>query len=164
MMREYVLYYIISLSVAALAVMNCGNGGSPKGNAVVCQTNRVSLEADDFTLRAGNTTFLADVASVDVSSDPGSDTYCTLEITWQENNVEMRLYVYFDADGTNWWSEEIRTYNAQPEPDWIYYRGEFFKTPLGTAYEGDVELTPDAGSLYEGEITLKGLKLQAFLE
>lgn len=131
-------------------------------NPVSWSTNRVSLEAENFYLVAEGDTFYANVQNVDVSSDPGDSEYCTLELTWQENGVEMRLFMYFMADGTNWWSDEMRTYDGEFYGDWIYYYGEFFKSNLGTAYTGSVEFEDDSDTLM-GIIHFDDLTLQAFL-
>lgn len=132
------------------------------GNQVSWQTDRVSLEADHFFLIADNDTFYANVPNVNVDFDPGDSSYCSLEIEWEENGIEMRLFIYFQADGANWWSDELRTYNGQPVGSWIYYTGEFFNSELGTAFTGSVELESDIGN-YAGKIHLDNLTLQAFL-
>lgn len=135
-------------------------------NSVNWSTNRVSLEAEDFFIIADEDTFYADVSNVDVHSDPGDSAYCSLEVTWQEKGVEMRLYIYFHADGQYWWSDEFRTYNGQsgPHVDWIYYYGTFFRSPLGTAFTGDFEKeSSDTGNQYQGKLHFQDLNLQAFL-
>ena len=71
-----------------------------------------------------------------LNSDPGADTYRTLEATWQEGGSEMRLNLYFAADEDSWWVREVRTYDGQPTPDWITYPGPLFETPLGETYAG----------------------------
>ncbi len=58
---------------------------------------------------------------VAVKSDPGDDTYRTLEATWLEDGSEMRVNLYFAADEDSWWVRELRTYDGQPTPDWITY-------------------------------------------
>jgi len=131
-------------------------------NSVSWDTGYVSLEADDFYIVANGEYFYADVIDVSVSSDPGSLTYCSLELEWEENGVEMRLFIYFYANQSYWWSDEIRTYNGQVDSDWIYYTGMFFKTSIGTAFTGDVDLQSDDDNDYEGEIHFENLTLQAF--
>ena len=54
---------------------------------------------------------------VAVKSDPGDDTYRTLEATWLEDGSEMRVNLYLTADEDNWWVRELRTYDGQPTPD-----------------------------------------------
>ena len=62
--------------------------------------------------------------------------YMTLEVTWFEYDIEMRMFIYLYSDGKRWWSNEIRVYNGQPYPnsDWVYFYGKFFDTPVGQAF------------------------------
>lgn len=105
-------------------------------NAVRWSTAAVDFVAEDFYLEAHGKRYLANVASVERHSDPGTATYRTLEVTWQEHGTEMRVYLYFAADATHWWVNEIRTYNGRTPGDWITYTGEFFKTPQGRPFRG----------------------------
>lgn len=123
-------------------------------------TGHAALESTGVAIEAGGQRFQAH-APIDVHSDPGQpNAYTTLEITWTEHDVEMRLYLYFASDGQDWWATEIRTYNGASPGDWITYTGEFFRTPLGQPFAGDVDLRSDDGS---GRLQLPGLRLRAFL-
>lgn len=137
---------------------------TPTLNQINWKTLTVSLNADDFYIIANNQKYLDNVASLSVRSDPGNATYTTLEAIWFENNREMRLFMYFNADSKNWWTYEIRTYNGQQQyPDWIYYKGRFFESPLGQPFVGNVKLVSDSGQQFSGRIYFKNLRLQAFL-
>ena len=74
------------------------------------------------------------------SNPPGSNPqglhYMTLEVTWFEYDIEMRMFIYLYSDGAKWWSNEIRVYNGQPQPDsdWVYFYGKFFETNVGQAF------------------------------
>lgn len=116
-----------------------GLGGS--GTGVRWSTPYASLEAREFAIRAVGATFVGNSAPVRVASDPGRRDYRTLEVEWRENGVEMRLNLYFAADASEWWVSEIRTYDGRDPGDWITYRGTFFKTRIGEAYEGTVDVT-----------------------
>ena len=107
----------------------------PADNAVNWQTETVSLSADNFYITANGQTFTADVDNVSVGGDPGSDTYTTLEVEWEEHGVPMRLYMYFESDGSIWQAYEIRIYDGSPNGEWIYYENPSFTTPLGQAYQ-----------------------------
>src|SRR3712207_2155270 len=61
-------------------------------------TDVVEFVADDFYIETDGRKFVANVPHVDVRSDPGTATYRTLEVTWQEHGVEMRLFLYLTAD------------------------------------------------------------------
>jgi hypothetical protein len=142
-----------------------GVGGAASApNPVAWRTSTVSLTADDFWIVADGKRFTSKVAAVDVHSDPGWATYTTLEITWEELGREMRLCIYFRADPTGWWSDEIRTYNGQTtNSDWLYYTGTFFKSAIGAAYRGDVDLRNAADDPFQGELHLHGLVLSTTL-
>ncbi len=137
-----------------------GGGGGEEGSSVSWKTDVVSLDCADFYIVANGQTFSAAVDQVDVHSDPGWESYCTLEITWQESGVEMRLNMYFQADGSKWWSDEIRTYDGQVNGDWIYYTGKFFETNLGEAFTGSLEILSGSPT---SKIHFGDLNLQAFL-
>jgi hypothetical protein len=162
-MKRLINMLAILLMMSSACSKNNNNGSK---NPVSWNTDYVQLEADDFFIIADNDTFFADVDSNSMSifSDPGDSAYTTLEVIWQEKGVEMRLFIYFIADGTDWWSEEFRTYDGQPSPDWIYYYGTFFKSHLGSQYAGDFEQS-DSTSVnnYHGKIYFENLRLRAFL-
>lgn len=142
---------------------------------VKLQTNDVYLEADEFKIFADNRQFFLkpEDSLISLHSDPSLNhpDYTTLEAIWKENNVEMRLFMYFYKNNKEWWVGEIRTYDGKSPGSWIYYKPEkgfeYFKTPLG-GYYGNYQ---NAGILrstssergVKGEIHYKNLKLGAFL-
>ena len=132
-------------------------------NPVAWQTSTVSLTATDFWIVADGERFTG-TGGIDVHSDPGYGAYTTLELIWTEKSREMRFFTYFNADPSGWWSNEMRTYNGQTgSADWLYYRGTFFKSPLGTPFQGDLDLTNVAADPYRGELHLRGLVLSTTL-
>lgn len=123
------------------------------------ETRQVSFTAEALTIETGGKRFVT-APPVEVHGDPGNpNEYTTLELTWQEHGVEMRLFVYFTSDGREWWSNEIRTYNGNVNPEWVTYEGEFFRRPLGTPFVGEftVAATDTAASVH-----VSNLRLQAF--
>jgi hypothetical protein len=132
-------------------------------NPVAWQTATVALTAHDFWIVADGQSFTAKSDAVDVHSDLGNPTYTTLELIWNENQREMRFFIYFSADATGWWSNEMRTYNAQSPGDWLYYDGTFFGSPIGTAFQGDVDLTNASTDSLRGALHLRGLALSTTL-
>ena len=126
-------------------------------------TPNVSMSARHFAIQAGGETFFARVPGVDVHGDYGDAERTTLELTWIEHDVEMRLYIYFKSDGVKWWSEELRTYDGNPQGDWITYTGRFFEAPLGQAFLGDLALETPAGTTPAGALHIENLRLQAFI-
>ena len=136
---------------------------TPSMNKVSFGTPQVSLDADDFYLIINGQKFAPYFKDVQVHSDPGNPNYTTLELTWYENGIEMRMYIYFKSDGTNWWSEEVRTYNGNSPGDWIYYYGKFFESQLGKAYMNPtVDLVASPNNSYMGSIHFQNLWLKAF--
>lgn len=107
---------------------------TPMVNPINWNTNEVSFQASDFYIVANGQKYFANTGNVRVSSDPGSSKYTTLEALWRENNKEMRLYIYFNSDGSYWWSPEFRTYNGNERGDWIYYYDKFFYSRVGSQY------------------------------
>ena len=156
------IFITVSLIITTALISGCGEEDAENLRPISWITDRVSLEADDFYIVANGEKYYANVEDVQVHSDPGSATYCSLEVEWQENGVEMRLYIYFNATQTHWWSDEIRTYDGQVSGEWIYYTGNFFDSSIGTAFTGDIDLQSDADNDYAGEIHFDNLTLQAF--
>jgi|GEM_PF-5765658 hypothetical protein len=132
---------------------------APGAGAITWETKQVSLRARDFSIVADGKTYTAAAADVDVHSDPGDPTYQTLELTWQEQGTEMRWFIYFKSDGTDWWSDEMRTYDSHGE--WIGYTGDFFRTKLGTAWTGDLDLSATERGI-AGALHVHGVRLEAF--
>lgn len=172
--RPFVIATVGIAAVTALAIgLNGMRGGTTtrvatrppaaglsSGHSVSWSTKQVSLTADDFSIVAGGTTYTSAGAKVDVHSDPGDSTYQTIELTWQEHGTEMRWYIYLASDGTDWWATEMRTYNGRG--DWITYAGDRFRTKLGSAFSGDLNLTATESGVF-GELHVHGLRLQAFI-
>lgn len=132
--------------------------------AFVVETKQVSLQAAALTVEItdGRERRSFSAPAPQVTGDPGTmNEYTTLELTWQEHDVEMRLYIYFRSDGTDWWSNEIRTYDGRKQGEWITYEGEFFRSKLGSPFTGDLDLqAKDHG--VTGRLRLTGMTLEAF--
>ena len=125
------------------------------------ETQQVSLAARALLIDAAGTTFTA-APPLEVHGDPGTaDEYTTLELTWSEHGVEMRLNVYFKSDGREWWSDEIRTYDGAEQGEWITYEGDFFRSRLGTPFVGDLDVSAEDHGV-TGRLRLPGLRLEAF--
>jgi hypothetical protein len=134
--------------------------GQPFGRPVFWQSENdlVQFKADDFLIEANGKTFTAQNRPVAVDSDPGSADYWTLEVTWQEHGVEMRIFIYFASDGRDWWATEIRTYDGKTDADWIEpYLGTYFKSPLGRPFVGDLDLVDKATG---SSLHVHGLRLE----
>jgi hypothetical protein len=127
-------------------------------NQITWKTEVALLAAQGFSVQAGDKTFTGP-APVKVVSDPGDATYRTLEATWQENGVEMRLNIYFAGDAQASWAEEVWIYDGEVAGKWLTARGTFFKTPLGAAWAGDQDITFQDPSGLPARLHLGGLTL-----
>lgn len=126
-------------------------------------TPQVAMTADDFWIEVGGQRFTSVGSEVDLNSDPGDATFQTLELVWNEQGKEMRLNIYFQSDGVNWSSNELRTYNGLADnADWVTFTGNFFVTPLGSPYVGTFDETAEEGGI-TSHLHIDGLQLQAFL-
>jgi len=142
----------------------CAPGGAVAKNPVAWQTSTVSLIADDFWIVANGTRFDGKGLAIDVHSDPGDPTYTSLELIWTEQGREMRFFIYFYApDPSGWFSNEMRTYDGQVDSDWLFYRGTFFLSPIGSAFHGDLDVTNVASDATRGELHLHGVTLSTDL-
>jgi hypothetical protein len=131
---------------------------SPAMPRIAWSTDVVSLTTQDLLIEAGGRTFTAPPGTwVGWGSDDGDPNYWTLEVEWREQDREMWLYLYFASDGTDWWVSQVRTRNGLEPADWIFYDGPFFRTPLGAAYSGDVDLSSPGPP--PGRIRIPGLTL-----
>jgi hypothetical protein len=131
-----------------------GRAADQPGSAYSFSTPTVALTADRIAVTVAGRT--SSPASATVHSDPGQpNQYTTLELTWTDG-VEQRLNIYFASDGTNWWASEIRVYDSSGAGGWVEpsATGEFFKSPLGTAYHGNFQIA---------NVDITNLTLQAFL-
>lgn len=119
-----------------------GDGAAPEARRLISiRTPQVELEAESITVAVNGRTFQPS-GDGDVTSDPGDAGYTTLEMTWFEDGIEMRINLYFAADATHWWITEMRTYDGRNPGEWITQVGDGYRTPRGQAYEGDIGFGP----------------------
>ena len=135
-------------ATAAILLIGLGGGvlmtgGGPAigigGNHVDWKTNVVRFEADDFWIDANGQRFYGS-PKADVHSDPGDATYRTLELTWQEHGVEMRMNLYFTGDGSTTWINELRVYDGTSTPKWKTVTGRYAAVPLEATWTGDLDV------------------------
>lgn len=128
----------------------------------------ISWSTPFATLKASNFSILANTKNwhgspdIEIHSDPGNDTYTTLEATWHENGIEMRLFIYFAQENGRWRVTEMRTYNGNNPGDWIYYNGfdgNVVGQPLTVASKTYTSRSGATG----GFITVENMILQPFL-
>lgn len=160
----------VVLLIAGLVALNgrdipesAGGAGGDSSARFSFVTPQVSMTADDFWIEVDGERFTSVGADVDVHSDPGDQRYQTLELTWTELGIEMRLFIYFRSDGVNWSSNELRTYNGLDSgADWVTFVGDHFTSPLGSPFVGTFDETAVEGGI-TSRVHIEGLRLQAFL-
>jgi hypothetical protein len=106
------------------------------------ETPTVVLDADSVEVIAADRTWIP-TGDLIVGGDPGTpNQYTTLELTWHDGGIEQRINMYFNSDGVDWWANEIWTYDGQEDGAWFepLAAGEYFRSPLGTAFIGDLDL------------------------
>jgi len=121
----------------------------------------VVLEADDLRIEARGKTFKGVTGFEFIQSYASIDSR-NFDVQWGENGREMRMNVYFESDGTDYWVSEWQVYDgAKNDPDWVYFKGPLFVTPLGQPMEADVVLTQGKG---KGKVRLviDGMRITAF--
>jgi hypothetical protein len=151
----------ILMTAGAVALVNhrgdrpAAGDESPGSAAFTFKTSTVQLEAASVVVETAGRSF-APPADVAVHSDPGTpNDYTTLELEWTDNGTPMRINMYFTSDATDWWANELRTYDGSASGEWIEMQGEYFRSQLGTAFHGDL----DAGPLH-----IRGMTLTVFPE
>jgi len=134
--------------LAVAGVMALGGGsrggsgaGSGPGAGDVLDYDGIRFRASGLVVQAGGQSFTLDPTTAEVHSDPGDATRRTLEWTWQQHGVEMRLNLYFASDGATWWVSELRVRDGRGRGEWLTVPGPLFEQALGTAYDGPVQLT-----------------------
>lgn len=137
----------------------------PSPEPIAWSTRVVELAADAIRLEVAGDVFSLTDVPVAVHSDEGDASAWTLEVDWRELGVDQRLNLYFRSDGTDWWVEELRTYDGSVPGRWIHYPGPLFRTALGSTYLGDERLEgvnedpAVAGERATGVLTIDGLRL-----
>jgi hypothetical protein len=127
-------------AVAQRRTDNSATEAPASGPTFHFETPTVVLDAASVEVTVAGKSFVPP-SNVVAEGDPGvGNEYTTLELTWHDQGVEQRIYIYFASDGTNWWANQINTYDGQVNGEWIEQQGEFFKSPLGGAYAGDLDL------------------------
>lgn len=106
-----------------------------------------------------------------ITSDPpdqNNPNYTTLEAIWHDNNVEMRMFMYFSRNQTEntWKLTKIQTYNGKSPGSWVdSYSGApelYVSTPVGSPLIiPNLHLSTSGGGYFDLNIT--NLRLYAFV-
>ncbi len=172
-------------AIVLAGVAACGGdaGGGPDLISAARCVDTLEMEFA-YNYLIGNATLRADSISIDVNgesftppgellsyaidSDEANGTIpdrTTFELSWlARGDAAMRLSIYFDTDGVDWWARELRHYDAVIDNEaWIYYDRELFRCPLGQSFVGDVAFEADPGTM-PASITFENLWVRAFVK
>jgi Putative zinc-finger len=162
---------LVLLALGGGAVLVGGGGRPPApsvgdGNPVYWETRVVQFKAADFWVEANGQRFTATGGRTRVDSDPGNATYRTLEATWQEHGVEMRLNLYFSGDADASWVNEIRIYDGTAQPEWLTVDGRYAAVPIGGTWAGDldIEFPAATGRLHAAGAMLRSMPFDGVSE
>jgi hypothetical protein len=139
LMAAFVVAAVVG--VVALGGGSAGQAGAGPGAGSAPDYDGIRFQANGLVIDAGGQRFTLDPATATVHSDPGNATFRTLEWTWTQHGVGMRLNLYFASDGDRWWVSEVRTYDGRQPGEWLTATGRFFERPVGSAFDGPVDMT-----------------------
>jgi hypothetical protein len=155
-----VLATVVGIGIVATMKKEPPRPGAPPLEVV---TPYSRLRAQEFAIEIGDRRFTSLSGRVGADTAAGDAHSQTLELFWSQHGVPMRWYLYFASDGRDWWATEMRTYNGQPDGEWVTFTGSFFKRPLGTAFVGDLDVSATENG-FTSHLSAKHLELQAFLD
>lgn len=119
---------------------------SPSLGKLDWSTKYVSLKAEGASLMIDNKKYLVNINNLDLHSSPtylrpeDGTYYTTLEAMWKENNVDMRMYMYFKYKPGGFWKlYDLRTYDGKANGDWLYFLpvdqfGQEIQNSIGDKY------------------------------
>lgn len=134
-----------------------------KVNPVEWKTEFASIKASDFHIEIGDKVFYGS-DTMQLISDPGVDR-TTLEAIWQEQGVEMRMFMYFQKTSNNDWEMyELRTYNGNQQGEWLYYTDSLNNSVSSMVGQSNYSnLRTFVSSSQDAKIYCKGCEINAFM-
>ena len=151
--------YVYALTLQGFREKSREGSGGPYS----WSTESVEFAAESFVITIGDREFQPVLSTLEIDGWGGDEESSTLELTWFDNGVEMRVNVYFEADAMTWWSDEVRTYDGQLDGDWVYhYHERLFDQPLGSAFQGDIILQGVTRSGEIAKLAISGARVKAF--
>lgn len=124
------------------------------GAPLHARTDRADLSVDDYLVTGAGRRFTGNGVAPSAHSDPGGPTYWSLELGWHDAGLAGALTLYFASDGRDWWVDEIRA--RALGIDEVTFTGNYFRSPLGAPFAGDLDLTDQATSV---TLHLGGIRL-----
>lgn len=167
-----IVFVVIALPLFIWALVNLNFNYKKKAGGVVSppivnnsinwSNQWVNLTALNFYIDIeGKRLFTGNPQTV-VRSDYGNpNESLTLEVSWPENDVEMRLYIYFRKNVDNTWTAyDISSYNGEYYGDWLSY-GPLPPVQIGQAFSQenvDWYSTDGKGHIYFENLNLLPFK------
>lgn len=134
------------------------------GAPLHARTDRADLTVDDYLVTAGGKRFTGVGLTNSARSDPGEATSWDLGLGWGHGDFVETFSLNFTSDGRDWWVDEIRATPPQanyakppgPAPGEVSFHGEYFRSPLGEPFTGDLDLVDPATGL---QVHMGGIRL-----
>lgn len=133
---------LIILLAACGGGVHGSNGGAP---AVDWTQASESLTASDMTVIVDGVTFHGTMDQFEFKSSASGDV---MDVTWAEAGYMPRIHLAFFSDTAGWSVGSVppgygvRVYRLD-QTDWIEETGRFYTTPVGQAYEGNLDFAID---------------------
>lgn len=138
-------------------------------NPVNWTTDSVSLIADNFYIDVGEKRFYMKPdpntgVTMGPIGSPNANMFTSLEVSWREYGIDMKVYLYFNKDNNHWWLSELKTYNGLTPGDWISYGNiNGISGILGEKFIANNLNLYSTSNVYKGAIYFENLILQSFI-
>lgn len=138
----------------------------PIENLLDWSTQNVSIKADNFTVVMDGKPYFGNNETISVTEDYISSSQIVTNVTSNQYGDDLRMKIFFNADGSTWNVDKVEIFNNVYSTDWITYNGPFIYTGKGHAYNQDgfhsFTLTHPSNGQVIAEIYYDNLKIQAF--
>lgn len=117
-------------------------------DGVILEFSKLEITADGKKFQGTDDIF--------VHSEVGKSDSTTLDATWTEHEIQMRLQFLFTSVNDKWSIKEIKTYDGKEEATWLTYSG-LYGGDLGTSYFVDsLNLTSKTG---DAKLNISNLRI-----
>ena len=140
--------------VTILFLAACGGGVHSGPGAIDWHANVTTILADSFTANVEGVVFHG-VANPDYKDLTGTGDI--FEADWTEAGYMQRFHLDFTMKAPGWCLTSFRIYNLAYD-NWHERTGDMFCTPLGSAYQGNVDVVMNDGT----RVTLPNATIEAF--
>lgn len=136
---------VLGAAVIALVILVATLVILPRGvGDVHWETPAARLSATSLRLAIGDDVFVG-TGQFATESDPGSPTYRTLAVSWDENDASVNLVLRFGGDSSSWWLDEISAHDGSNGRS-MTITSPPIGADLGVPYLGEINLAADVPS------------------